>query len=69
MPVYEYKCVDRGHRFEVLRKLQERDEPIECPDCRSGNTRREVSPFGTGISSGCYGSSGSCGCPGGSKFG
>ncbi|TYP56663.1 FmdB family zinc ribbon protein [Thermosediminibacter litoriperuensis] len=69
MPVYEYKCEDCGHRFEVLRKLQERDEPIECPGCRSGNTRREVSAFGTGISSGSSGTPGSCGCSGGSKFG
>ena len=34
MPLYEYECVDNGHRFEVIQKFS--DPPIEvCPKCGS----------------------------------
>ncbi|MCG0275562.1 MAG: zinc ribbon domain-containing protein [Thermosediminibacteraceae bacterium] len=69
MPVYEYRCNCCGNRFEALRKLEERDVPIECPGCKSSNTRREVSTFGTTKSSGASKLSSSCSNTGSSKFG
>ena len=34
MPLYEYECVDNGHRFEVIQKFS--DPPVEiCPKCGS----------------------------------
>ncbi|MCL4458735.1 MAG: zinc ribbon domain-containing protein [Chloroflexi bacterium] len=45
MPLYEYKCMNCGQRFErVIRS----NEPvkIECPDCGSERVQRLVSVFG-----------------------
>jgi len=38
MPVYEYVCVDCGHRFEQQRKVTERST-VRCPECR-GQARK-----------------------------
>lgn len=32
MPIYEYRCTECGHRFDVLQKMS--DEALkDCPDC------------------------------------
>ena len=33
MSVYEYECL-KGHRFEVLRSMDRRNDPIHCSQCR-----------------------------------
>lgn len=34
MPIYEYECTERGHRFEKWQSIQ--DEPIKmCSECTS----------------------------------
>ncbi|MFN3653188.1 MAG: FmdB family zinc ribbon protein [Armatimonadota bacterium] len=43
VPIYEYQCPDCGARFGRLRPMQERDEPIRCPECASERARRVVS--------------------------
>ena len=35
MPMYEYECEDCGHSADKLRKLEDRDAPIECSECES----------------------------------
>lgn len=47
MPMFEYICKDCGNRFEELRKANEADLPLECPRCKSKNTKRLISLFGT----------------------
>jgi len=47
MPLYEYICKDCGNKFEELRKANEADLPIECPKCKSKNTKKALSLFGT----------------------
>lgn len=32
MPIYDYKCVQCGNRFDLLRSLSSRDE-VKCPRC------------------------------------
>lgn len=65
MPLYEYRCVQCGERFELLRSFGERDEEAECPRCRARAKMfrlpaRVQALFGSGDSSaGC--SSGSLG--------
>ncbi len=39
MPLYVYECVDCKLRFDKLRPVAVRDEPIGCPDC-GGHTKR-----------------------------
>ena len=42
MPIYEYRCDQCGHQFEVLQKIS--DAPVKnCPKCNSNNPRRLVS--------------------------
>lgn len=44
MPIYEYKCKNCGHVFEVMQKIS--DLPIcTCPEC-SGPTNKVISPAG-----------------------
>ncbi|HDN80030.1 MAG: zinc ribbon domain-containing protein [Chloroflexi bacterium] len=45
MPLYEYKCNDCGHHFELLRSMSKADEPAQCPYCGSSGTSRLISPF------------------------
>lgn len=33
MPFYDYKCEKCGHQFEAMRSMQERNDPIQCPNC------------------------------------
>jgi putative FmdB family regulatory protein len=35
MPMYSYTCTQCGHTADQLRKLEDRDEPIECSVCES----------------------------------
>ncbi|MGB9840666.1 FmdB family zinc ribbon protein [Thermovenabulum sp.] len=51
MPMFEYICKDCGNRFEELRKANEADLPLECPRCKSKNTKKLISLFGTSFSS------------------
>lgn len=42
MPIYEYKCDDCGHQFELLQKFS--DPPAKkCPSCNRKKVRKLVS--------------------------
>jgi len=64
MPMYEYRCRRCGVQFEQLRRMEDADRELECPNCgaRDGEVERLLSAFATS------GTSGSSGC-GGSGFG
>lgn len=70
MPMYEYFCDDCNRTTEVLRRMDEADEPIDCEGCGSTQTRRTQSVFAA--ASGSTGADpstspcGRCGDPGGS---
>lgn len=32
MPIYEYRCADCGHHFEVIQRVQDRP-PRKCAEC------------------------------------
>ena len=32
MPIYDFKCTQCGHRFELMRSISNRDEAA-CPKC------------------------------------
>ncbi len=54
MPLYEYKCQKCGHAFELLRRMQDVDNDLECPSCHSKKVDRQLSTFAAG---GCGSSS------------
>ena len=42
MPIYEYKCQNCGHLFEVLQRISE--EPLsDCPKCKKDALKKLVS--------------------------
>lgn len=42
MPIYEYRCPDCGHQFEVMQKFS--DDPIKvCPSCQAEDVRKLIS--------------------------
>ena len=57
MPLYEYRCGDCGNTFEILRRMKDADDQMECPKCGSSKVERQFSTFAAG---GC-GASGSRG--------
>lgn len=69
MPIYEYRCLECGERFDALRPMAQSDAPIACPGCETDRTARTLSVFaahsGGKVVAGSGG--GSCaGCAGGS---
>jgi putative FmdB family regulatory protein len=57
MPLYEYECDDCHQAFDELRKVDEREKPIQCPRC-GGEGRVVISGFAQG--GGSSRSRGSC---------
>jgi putative FmdB family regulatory protein len=56
MPLYEYRCEQCGKSFEMLRRMQDADRELQCPDCKSQEVERLLSTFTAG---GCTASSSS----------
>ncbi len=48
MPLYEYRCRTCGRTFEMLRRMQDADRDLQCPECRSEEVERLLSTFATG---------------------
>jgi len=48
MPMYEYRCAACSKKFEALRRMQDADRDLECPDCHSGEIERLLSTFSSG---------------------
>jgi putative FmdB family regulatory protein len=42
MPFYEYRCSDCEKTFTAMRKMDARNDPIECEHCKSNNTTLNV---------------------------
>src|SRR5918993_354357 len=45
MALYEYKCAGCEDRFDLMRPMSDADEPAECPECGSMQSRRVISNF------------------------
>ncbi|MCU0242513.1 MAG: zinc ribbon domain-containing protein [Vicinamibacteria bacterium] len=61
MPLYEYRCPECGHRFELLTTISEGHRNQTCPQCGRDGAEKLVSAF----SSSSSGSSGGCSSSGG----
>ena len=48
MPMYEYRCQKCGKCYEMLRKMQDADRDLECPECQSRDVERQLSTFSAG---------------------
>jgi putative FmdB family regulatory protein len=45
MPLYEYRCRDCGHRFEILQRLGEGAAGLICPHCTADALDKQFSTF------------------------
>ena len=45
MPVYEYRCKNCGHQFEIQQAITE-DTLTDCPDCGESQLRKVFQPVG-----------------------
>jgi len=45
MPLYEYRCNDCDHRFEVLQHLNAGTEELLCPQCGGETLEKLFSTF------------------------
>ena len=45
MPIYEYRCDECKHTFEMIRGVSESDRELHCPICKSTKTSRLMSVF------------------------
>ncbi|HEY4594451.1 MAG TPA: zinc ribbon domain-containing protein, partial [Thermoanaerobaculia bacterium] len=45
MPIYEYRCRDCGHRFEVLQRMGQGPEGLVCPRCGVEALDKQYSTF------------------------
>ena len=52
MPIYAYQCAQCGHRFEELILSQNAAATLTCPQCRSDQLVRQLSPFATTVGGG-----------------
>lgn len=43
MPIYEYRCLDCGKKFEVLHLRADEAQPPQCKYCHGGNVRKLIS--------------------------
>ncbi len=48
MPLYEYQCRSCGKIFELLRRISDADNDLECPGCHSKKVERQLSTFASG---------------------
>ena len=67
MPLYEYRCPDCGHEFEMMLRFSEASKTPACPRCESIRTHKKLSTVASfGSSDNSFGnSSSSCGSSGG----
>lgn len=45
MPIYEYRCRNCGHQFEIQQAMSE-DALTECPNCNEPQLRKVFQPVG-----------------------
>lgn len=45
MPMYDFNCQKCGSDFTLRRPIAEIDDPAPCPECKSEETKRQMSVF------------------------
>ncbi len=69
MPLYEYRCRDCGHQFEILQQVGQGAAAMSCPSCDAGALEKQFSTFATTSGNGDPASFASEGCGAGTCCG
>jgi putative FmdB family regulatory protein len=71
MPIYEYRCADCSHRFEILQRMGENGDGLACPECGARKVEKQLSTFAaaTASSSSSFDTGGEMGSCGGGSCG
>ena len=67
MPLYEYQCAGCDTRFEVLQRVGQGSEGLECPDCGETEVEKEYSTFAGCVAGSSPAGGGAC-APSGGRF-
>ena len=62
MPIYEYRCEECDHRFEILQRLGEGPDGLTCPDCGTPRLEKMFSTFAASATQGSMAVPASAGC-------
>ncbi|MDZ7315474.1 MAG: zinc ribbon domain-containing protein [candidate division KSB1 bacterium] len=54
MPIYEYRCVSCGHRFDVLQRMSDDGSKLTCPRCGAEKPQRMISACASSIGSASF---------------
>jgi putative FmdB family regulatory protein len=66
MPIYEYRCRECENRFEILQRLGQGAEGLECPRCGAQHLEKQFSTFASAAGESGRGTASAPGCgPGG----
>ena len=60
MPIYEYRCLECGERFEKLVPLSTSTSEIECPRCGQQKVEKLLSLFSARMSGATVASASAC---------
>jgi putative FmdB family regulatory protein len=60
MPIYEYRCLECGEKFEKLVRLSTSTSEIECPKCGGRKVDKLISVFSTSALSTTAASASAC---------
>lgn len=52
MPIYEYRCEQCDHRFEILQRLGDGADGLRCPDCGVSRLEKMFSTFASAATQG-----------------
>ena len=52
MPLYEYRCEECDHRFEILQRLGDGADGLSCPSCGVERLARQFSTFAAAANQG-----------------
>lgn len=63
MPLYEYRCSDCDHGFEILQSMGEGAEGLACPRCGETHLEKQFSTFASASAGPAAASAGACGGP------
>ena len=52
MPIYEYRCEECDHRFEIIQRLGEGADGLTCPGCGAPRLAKMFSTFAAAATQG-----------------